>query len=420
MADAMTDTFISRAFDRARLNLVADWLAVGAVAAMPWSTSVSQILIVIWLVVLIPTLDVATLRREVQSLAGGLPVLLWVLGFVGMLWADIPWAERFAGLGGFNKLLLIPLVLAQFRRSGRGRFVLYGFLAACAALLIASFVTWFPGFQVAGKAPGIPVRDYIAQSTEFLICAFALLGVAFEASRARSWLLAGGAALLAALFVANILMIATGRTGLIVIVLLLVLLGFRLLGWKGVIAGCVAAVVLGALGWTASPFLRARVTQSINETQEFQTSNDPSPTGQRLEMWQRSLAFIKTAPVIGHGTGSIPDQFRRTAVGEGLSGLHANNPHSQVFAVAIQIGSVGVAILLAMWLAHLMLFTGSGLVPWIGIVIVVQNIVSSQFNSHLFDSLHGWLYVFGFGVVGGMALRQRAGSSSAGPASEAS
>jgi len=148
---------------------------------------------------------------------------------------------KVAGLGGFNKLLVIPLVLAQFRRSGRGRLVLYGFLASCAALLIASFVTWFPAFQVTGKAPGIPVRDYIAQSTEFLICAFALLGLAFEACRARSWRLAGGAALLAALFVANILMIATGRTGLVVIVLLLVIFGFRLLGWKGIIAGCVAA-----------------------------------------------------------------------------------------------------------------------------------------------------------------------------------
>jgi hypothetical protein len=419
MADAMTDTFISRAFDRARLSLIADWLAVGAVAAMPWSTSISQILIVVWLVVLIPTLDIATLRREVQSPAGGLPVLLWLLGLVGMLWADIPWAERFAGLGGFNKLLLIPLVLAQFRRSGRGRFVLYGFLASCVALLIVSLVTWFPAFQVTGKAPGIPVRDYIAQSTEFLICAFALLGLAFEAGRRRSWVLASGATLLAALFVENILMIATGRTGLVVIALLLVLFGFRLLGWKGIIAGCIAAVVLGTIGWISSPFLRVRVMQSINETQEFQTSNYPSPTGQRLELWQRSLGFIKTAPVIGHGTGSIPDQFRRTAVGDGLSGMQGNNPHSQVFAVAIQVGFVGVAVLLAMWFAHLMLFTGGGLVPWIGIVIVVQNIASSQFNSHLFDSLHGWLYVFGFGVVGGMALRQRAAASSAGAPSEA-
>jgi hypothetical protein len=419
MADAMTDTFISRAADRVRLGPVAEWLAVGAVAAMPWSTSISQILIVIWLVALIPTLDVAALRREVQSAAGGLPVLLWLLGLVGMLWADIPWAERFAGLGGFNKLLLIPLVLAQFRRSGRGHLVFYGFLGSCAALLIASFVTWFPAFRVSGKAPGIPVRDYIAQSTEFLICAFALLGLVFEACRARSWMLASGAALLAALFVADILMIATGRTGLVVVALLLVIFGFRLLGWKGIIAGCIAAVVLGALGWTASPFLRQRVMQSITETQEFQTSNEPSPTGQRLELWKRSLGFIMAAPVIGHGTGSIPDQFRRTAVGDGLSGLHANNPHSQVFAVAIQIGFVGVAVLLAMWLAHLFLFAGSSLVSWIGIVIVVQNVVSAQFNSHLFDSFHGWLYVFGFGVAGGMALRQ-AGSSPANAKSGAS
>ena len=40
-------------------------------------------------------------------------------------------------------------------------------------------------------------------------------------------------------------------------------------------------------------------------------------------------------------------------------------------------------------------------------MIVVQNIASAPFNSHLFDSLHGWLYVFGVGAVGGIALRER-------------
>ena len=58
----------------------------------------------------------------------------------------------------------------------------------------------------------------------------------------------------------------------------------------------------------------------------------------------------------------------------------------------------------------LALFRGGGLLPWIGIVIVLQNIVSSLFNSHLSDSFHGWLYVFGFGVVGGMMLRERYGA----------
>ena len=33
---------------------------------------------------------------------------------------------------------------------------------------------------------------------------------------------------------------------------------------------------------------------------------------------------------------------------------------------------------------------GPGLVEWIGLVVVVQNIVGSLFNSHLFDFTQGW------------------------------
>lgn len=414
MADATTTSFISRTFDRTRLEQAADWLAVAVVATMPWSTSVSQVLTVVWLVALIPTLDVAPVRRELQSAAGGLPALLWVLALAGLLWADVPWTERIAGLGGFHKLLVIPLLLVQFRRSERGIYVLAGFLISCVLLLGVSAIVTFPRFYVSGKMPGIPVRDYIAQSTEFLICAFALLGFAIGRQRQRQWISAAMAALLAGLFLADIFSVATGRTALVVIPLLLLALGFRYFGWRGVLAACLAAIVIGAAAWVGSPFLRDRVTRSVTEVQDYETRNAISSSGIRLEIWKKSLTFIATAPLFGHGTGSIPDQFRRVAVGGGVSGLEANNPHNQIFAVAIQLGMLGTAVLIAMWLAHLMLFRGSGLIAWVGIVIVVQNIVSSLFNSHLFDSFHGWLYVFGLGVVGGMALRERA-NDRAGP-----
>ena len=409
MADTMTASHFT--FDRARVARVADWLAVGVAVAMPWSISITQILTAAWLVALIPTLDLAMMRRELRSAAGGLPVLLWLLALAGMLWANVPWSERFAGLGGFHKLLVIPLLLAQFRRSERGMHVVYGFLASCTALLIATWVLmvlwklW--AVYVPGKLPGLLVKDYIAQSTEFLICAFGLLGLAAVRWRERRAVTALGALLLACLFLANIFYIAPGRTAIAVMPLLLLLFGFRHFGWKGIIAGCIAGAVIGALGWTASPFLRGRVLVSFSEVQAYERENAISPSGIRLELWKKSLGFVAAAPVIGHGTGSIPDQFRRAAVGAGVTGLESDNPHNQVFAVAIQLGLIGTAILLAMWIAHLALFRGGGLVPWIGIVIVVQNIVSSLFNSHLFDFLHGWLYVFGVGVVGGMALRER-------------
>ena len=68
----------------------------------------------------------------------------------------------------------------------------------------------------------------------------------------------------------------------------------------------------------------------------------------------------------------------------------------------------GAGVLWAMWITHLLLFRGSGLVEWIGLVVVVQNIVGSLFNSHLFDFTQGWVYVFGVGVAGGMVLKNRA------------
>jgi len=308
---------------------------------------------------------------------------------------------------------VIPVLLAQFRRSDRGMLVLYGFFISCVVLLVTSWVLYVATWTlmvmiIPNKWPGIPVKDYIAQSAEFFVCAFALIAAALEWARKRRAALAAGAIALAALFLVNIFYVATGRTALVVIPVLLVIFGFRQFGWKGMVGALIAGAVLAAVIWTASPFLRARVLQSFYEFDRYRYENVASSTALRLEFWKKSIEFIAEAPVLGNGTGSMPQLFRRAAAGEsGATAVTSVNPHNQFFAVAIELGVVGGAILVAMWLAHLALFRGSGLVPWIGLVIVTQNVVSSLFNSHLFDFFHGWFYVFGVGVLGGMVLRSR-------------
>jgi len=113
MADVANTNFFVRAFERARLAEVADWLAVGVAVTLPWSTSASQILIALWLLALVPSLTLGALRRELMSPAGGLAALLWLAGALGMVWAQVSWGERLAGLGAYHKLLVIPLLLAQ-------------------------------------------------------------------------------------------------------------------------------------------------------------------------------------------------------------------------------------------------------------------------------------------------------------------
>jgi hypothetical protein len=391
--------------------LLADYLAVGVAISLPWSTSATGIFIAAWLLALLPTLDVATVRRELATAAGGLPVLLWVLGVVGMLWADVSWTERFHGLDSFHRLLMVPLLLAQFRRSEHGRWVIYGFFISSATVLLVSYgLVLTPGLTWRGsEGGGVPVHDYIYQSSAFLICAFAVLGWACDESRQRRWPKALEFIAIAALFLGNIAFVATSRTTLVVFPVLALLLGWRQYRGKGLLAAIVLAGVVGAATWFTSPFLRGRVLHSIEELQDYSTTNAVTSAGMHAALFKESLSIIARAPIIGHGTGSIPEEFRRIAAGEtGATAVAAVNPHNQTFGVAIQLGFLGAAVLWSMWAAHFHLFRGGGLFAWVGAVVVVENVVSSFFFSHLFDFSNGWLYVFGIGVLGGMALRERA------------
>ena len=118
--------------------------------------------------------------------------------------------------------------------------------------------------------------------------------------------------------------------------------------------------------------------------------------------------------MIGHGTGSTRGLFEQAGIGQvGARAQVVSNPHNQTLNVAVQWGVVGVAVLYAMWLVHLLLFRGEGLTAWIGLMVVLQNFFTSLFNSHLFDFHEGWMYVLGVGVTGGMALRAKASAGAA-------
>ena len=134
----------------------------------------------------------------------------------------------------------------------------------------------------------------------------------------------------------------------------------------------------------------------------------PTSAGLRLEFWRKSLGFFSEAPIKGHGTGSTRGLFERTATpgGQNLASAEViGNPHNQTLNVAVQWGIIGVAVLYAIWILHLLLFRGDGLANWVGLLVVVQNVFTSLFNSHLFDYHEGWMYVIGVGVAGGMAIR---------------
>jgi hypothetical protein len=414
MTELARQPWMAARFTRGRCASIADGLAAALVVSLPWSTSATSIIAVLWFVALLPALDLSSLRRAVITPAGGIPVLLWMLGFAGMLWAyDVPMVERWEGLKSLSRLLAIPLLMAQFRNSERGSWVLIGFLISCAILLLLS---WLLFLAPDGPWPlaerrvtlGVPVKDYIAQATEFTVCAFLLAPFAMKAWREHRRWLAVALSLLALAFLANVAYVANSRTALMIVPVLLVLFAWRQCAWKGMLALLLATVIAAALTWSFSAAVRNNINNVLREVTTFQSSAAPTRAGERLEFWRKSIGFVAQSSLFGHGTGSIRDQFRRSVAGEaGMAAVASSNPHNQTFAVAIQLGLVGTGLLFAMWLSHFLIFRGEGLAAWAGLVVVTQNIVGSLFNSHLFDFTHAWGYVFGVGVAAGMVLRQR-------------
>jgi O-antigen ligase len=402
---------LANLLDRDKWRWCADWLAVGVAIVLPWSTSSTVILVGLWCIARLGVRDFGGVFREIGTPAGGLPIALWVLGVVGMLWADVSWAERINGLSTFHRLLAIPVLFSQFQRSERAVWVLAGFVASCTALLIVSWgLALIPGLSWRGRNPafpGVPVKDYITQAYVFALCAFGLCAAAMHTWHGGHRRGAMALVVLACAFLANIFYITPSRTALVTIPILLLLLAFLWFSWRGIVGAVALASMVALAVWYTSPSLQRRVAMVPQEILTFDPQGTPTSSGERIEFWRKSIAFIADAPIIGHGTGSILDQFRRSVAGQtGIAAEVAANPHNQIFAMMIQLGLVGAVLLFAMWTAHLLLFRCAGWPATIGLILVGQNIVGSFFNSHMFDFVEGWIYVWGVGVVGGM-VRQR-------------
>jgi O-antigen ligase len=399
----------------------ADIFAVLIALSLPWSTSLVGIFAVLWLVTVVPTLDIKAFLESLKRPICALPLALVALALVGTLWSDAPWGARLYGLSPTSKLLVLPVLFYHFQRSARGMWVFAAFLISCTLLMAMSWIVAFdPRLALksgAGAEYGVPVKNYIDQSQEFALCAVALAFPVVTLLRAKRILLALLLVAISLSFVVNMTFVTVSRTALVTMPILLAVFALLHLKWRTNLVILGVAIVVAVLAWAASPQLQWKIVTFQRDYTLYVEHNQATSVGLRLEFWRKSLQFFAEAPVIGHGTGSTRGLFEQAATGPKLlAGSEViGNPHNQTLNVAVQWGVVGIAVLYAMWWFHLLLFRGEGLVAWIGLLVVAQNIFTSLFNSHLFDFHEGWMYVMGVGVAGGMMLKKNPAEASPEP-----
>ena len=408
----------------------ADWLAGLVAVLLPWTTTGVGIAVLLWLIAFVPTVEPRALLHSLKRPVSALPIALFALVLLGTMWSDASWHDRTHQLSQVGKFLVLPLLIYHFERSSRGLSVLAAFLISCLLLaLVSGVVALDPNLSAKlyfSRGPYVPtsgifVRNYIDQGQEFSLCAVALAYPVVTSLRdgrngKALWLAAAALVLLA-----NMIFVVTSRTALVTMPIMLVIFLLLHLRRRVAAAALFGLTLLAAGAWYGSPHLRATIGKFAIDYRETTIQNNESGMGSRLIYWGKSLKFFAGAPVIGHGTGSTRGLFQKAAVGEaGAEGRVVSDPHNQTLNVAVQWGTVGVILLYAMWISHLLLFRGEGLVSWIGLLVVIQNMLTSMLNSHLFDFNEGWIYVLGVGIAGGMTLARRISLPAAGSSGSAS
>jgi O-antigen ligase len=429
---SLLSRILSARHDPAARILNVDLLTGLIAILLPWTTTGVSIAVALWAIAFAFSVDLRDFVASLKRPASALPLAFVVLVLLGMAWSEGPLPDRMHQLSQVGKLLVLPPLIYHFGRSSRGMAVFTAFLISCAVLsLVSCLVALDPLLSAKlyfSRGPfnptsGIFVRNYIDQGQEFSLCAVALawpVVTAWRDGRPRKalWLAA-----LAFWLVVNLLFVITSRTALVTMPIMLAVFALMHLRWRVALALLGGFGLLAIAAWSTSHQLQETVGKFFTDYRYTSVQKNESGIGSRLIYWQKSLHFVAAAPVIGHGTGSTRGLFEQVAepqIGTSTMITVVSDPHNQTLNVAIQWGLVGVVLLWAMWLVHLWLFRGDGLVAWIGLLVVVQNMLSSLINSHLFDFTEGWIYVLGVGVAAGHTLARRVSLQSPAPAGSAS
>src|SRR3954466_6565287 len=288
-----------------------------AAASLPWSTTAVSIFMVLWLLVVLPTVRWPEFFEALRAPASYLPLAFLALAMAGLFWTDDSWPVGIQGFVPVSKLLAVPLLLYHYERSERGHWVLFAFLAACVLLMGLSWVTYFADWKAQpGGIAGVPVRNYIDQSHEFALCLFVMapLIVSLATNGQRAWTFAFAVVMLG--FYLDMRFVATSRTAFAYFPILLILFAVKYLNRRRATYFLLLAAVVEFAVLLSSPYLRDRVGRTVEDYKADRDTSAATTNGLRLAYWRVSLKSIAEAPVLGHGTGSTHQLFGREAAGK--------------------------------------------------------------------------------------------------------
>lgn len=265
---------------------------------------------------------------------------------IGLSYTEAPMGHALGSIYAERKILFILPLMLVFSDEGSKKRFLMGFLLASVVGLVMSFLVIDPFLHWRFTLnPDAVFRSNVTQSMIFALSGFLSLWFALQYQElARRMVFFT----LAAAFFLNIAALTPGRSGYVVCLVLTVWSFAMWRGFKGVLVGFLAALLIGGVAFTASSSVHDRVMKGVNEIKTYSSSPEETSLGIRMVLYKTTWTIIKENPIFGTGTGGFKQRFSAIAAKKysGWQAKPADDPHNQYLFVTVENGLIGLATFL--------------------------------------------------------------------------
>jgi O-antigen ligase len=374
-----------------------------------WLSISSGLIVILWILKFDYISSFKNIKRNPAAL---ITLALLGLYLLGLVFTKASWDLGLKFFMKYTKLLLIPIIISISPSERIRSLGLKAFLFSSLTILFISYAQFFnllPDLNQflpkdtykSNDAEGyIVFKGYIAHN---ILMAFAMFMMLCKCAIAKKltykifWLS------LAAMTFLNIFYLVHSRTGQIISILLIIFFLIQKFGFKYFFLALMFLVGILTFRHNLETILPKRLIEIPQEilSHHAESADTSTSAGRRLEIYKNTFFLIKDSYGIGYGTGSFEEEYAKFVTHQDTFLSAPGNPHNQYLLTLLEIGLLGLGLLLAMFYLHWRIadqlnnrehtFYAKGL--------IITITIGSLFNSLLLDATEGKFYCILLGLI---------------------
>jgi O-antigen ligase len=375
--------FLNKIFDPITIT---QYLVIGGLVSIAISPPLANLFIALSF---ITTLTIRTLRNQLLNFFKtklGYTCFAFILVlFSGLIYGIEANNVIASSIWGWRKFLMLPIAAAVFMNSPHAKqHLINAFWLICFILVIYSFVTFTtPALSSKQDVAGVVIRNHATQGLFLSVATIMAIANLLNTS-ISSWrrIISG---LSIPLFIANIALVSTARSGYIAIIVLAITFPFIYfekfpIKKRIVISSAILLLISGILFNTQ--ISRDRIALAKHEFASEIDQTKETSIGYRLTFWQNTVEMLPKYALIGTGTGGFEKAYTSQVAGKsGTAGVFTGDPHNQYLKILVEHGIFGLAVFLSI-LILLLKQPITNPFRAIGIASLLAIATTSLFNSH--------------------------------------